>query len=144
VLWVDHRVKCLPLLPPHLTAQHVYPVCRPHQAKPSAVAGMQRTVLPHALTPPLAGVQDRMVRMQQALARVWHRFAYTSHPALANDFRDALEGQEFSDRGRALLEEQDAFATIMQWLYGRIDAVTAAKQQVAKRGAAEAIAAAAQ
>jgi hypothetical protein len=92
------------------------------------------------LTVSMAGVQDRVVRMQQALARVWHRFAYTSHPALANDFRDALEGQEFSDRGRALLEEQDAFGTIMQWLYGRIDAVMAAREQGAKRTAAAAAA----
>ncbi len=83
----------------------------------------------------LPALQDRVVRMQQALAKVWHRFAYTSHPGLTNDFKDALQGQEMSDRGKTVLQEQDAFATIIQWLYGRMGDVAAAREQIARSDA---------
>ncbi len=64
--------------------------------------------------------------MQKALARVWHRFAYTSHPKLRSEIWGAHTGKL-----DPLLQEEDAFGTIMQWLYGRIDAVTAAKERLA-------------
>jgi hypothetical protein len=71
-------------------------------------------------------LQLQVVRMQKALARVWHRFAYTSHPKLRSEIWGAHTGKL-----DPLLQEEDAFGTIMQWLYGRIDAVTAARERVA-------------
>lgn len=51
--------------------------------------------------------QDDIARMQGNLAKIWNRFTY--------NFRN-----EYSNLGPNVTD--DAFATIMQWLYSRIDA----------------------
>jgi hypothetical protein len=48
------------------------------------------------------------------------RFAYAAHPKLLSTIRGADSG-----RFREVMAQEDAFGTIMQWLYGRIDAVRA-------------------
>ena len=67
--------------------------------------------------------------MQRALARVWHRFAYTSHPKLLGEVHGVEAGKV-----KTVMQEEDAFATIMQWLYGRIGQPRA---QGARPGAGE-------
>ncbi len=63
--------------------------------------------------------------MQKALARVWHRFAYMAHAGLAKDIFGSATWEEPEPWAREVAEQEDAFGTIMQWLYGRIDAVKA-------------------
>lgn len=67
----------------------------------------------------MAVPDDRIQRMQRALAKMWHRFAYLSHPKLKQSVAEAME----SARQRFMLWEDDALGTIMQWLHSRIDAV---------------------
>jgi hypothetical protein len=61
--------------------------------------------------------EDRILRMQRALSRMWHRFAYVAHPILKN-----MVVEQAASRHRTWPFEDDAFGTIMQWLYSRIDA----------------------
>ncbi|PNH07164.1 hypothetical protein TSOC_006410 [Tetrabaena socialis] len=83
---------------------------------------------------------ERLARMQRQLARVWHRcvpewFAYTSHPLLRAriDERYRIQGGRLAGSGIQVPPEHpfrplprfpswndDAFGTIMQWLYHRI------------------------
>ncbi len=68
--------------------------------------------------------------MQKALARVWHRFAYMAHAGLARDIFGSATWEEPEPWAREVAEQEDAFGTIMQWLYGRIDAVGAQRAGV--------------
>ena len=82
--------------------------------------------------------EDRIQRMQRRLGRVWHRFAYTRGKVIRSTFeqihRENHRGGPGHDQGHAQepLSDQplrsvrryphddDAFGTIMQWLYSRI------------------------
>jgi hypothetical protein len=75
--------------------------------------------------------EDRIQRMQRRLGRVWHRFAYTRGKVIRSTFeqfhRENLQGSVQEDsseqplkRVRRYPHDDDAFGTIMQWLYSRI------------------------
>ncbi|GFR52399.1 hypothetical protein Agub_g14911 [Astrephomene gubernaculifera] len=83
---------------------------------------------------------ERLARLQRNLARVWHRFAYATGPVLRQRYkfmsdsndkdlpRDVREGlAKLPPREtpfqpvREFAFEDDAFSTIMQWLYHRIN-----------------------
>lgn len=89
--------------------------------------------------------QQRIESMQRALARVWHRFVYASHPHLQTAIRrqqgeikhqeaaafaaaqpveemPPVDGSLLPQRFTGQLGTDDAFATIMQWLHSRINA----------------------
>ncbi|GLI60030.1 hypothetical protein VaNZ11_002095 [Volvox africanus] len=91
----------------------------------------------------LAVVPQRVVEdMQRRLRKVWHRYAYVSHPILAREMNDVLRQnvqtwrQQMEDNKQDLalvqritdqLEQRavfpaqdDAFHTVLQWLYWRI------------------------
>ncbi len=64
--------------------------------------------------------EDKVLRMQRTLSRMWHRFAYVTHPKLKG-----VATELAASKHRTWPLEDDAFGTIMQWLYSRIDAVKA-------------------
>ena len=69
----------------------------------------------------LAVAPQRLEAMQAALARVWHRFTYFSHPAIRQELARSTNmtlGSSNSRLKRAL--HNDAFHTIIQWLAGRM------------------------
>ncbi len=69
----------------------------------------------------LAVPPARLEAMQAALARVWHRFTYFSHPAIRQQLARSANmtlGGGNSRLKRAL--HNDAFHTILQWLAGRM------------------------
>ncbi|KAG2494841.1 hypothetical protein HYH03_007081 [Edaphochlamys debaryana] len=82
----------------------------------------------------LQAVPERSVRAKQAhLGHVWHRFRYASLPGLARELRSLREANEAKAAGgtedgavhfpRPFKGDDtvdDAFETIMQWLYSRI------------------------
>ena len=75
---------------------------------------------------------ERLQRMQRRLARVWHRFAYASAPAVRTERAHVVEQNTQALKMnppprhhpyRPIMsypEQDDALATIMQWLYARI------------------------
>ena len=80
----------------------------------------------------LAIPEQRVTQLQQGLSRVWQRFLYSTHklfPASLEraraEFHDAWEGAgSFSSLPKTvsvLREDDDAFATILQWLHSRLD-----------------------
>ena len=64
--------------------------------------------------------EERVARMQQRITRVWHRFAYTHGKPVRPMVLRALGGDADAHREGAWLLQDDAFGTIMQWLYSRI------------------------
>ncbi|EFJ52271.1 acetylglucosaminyltransferase [Volvox carteri f. nagariensis] len=83
---------------------------------------------------------ERLAKMQRNLARVWHRFAYATGPVMRSHYRASSENivrnypreileasYKLSQRDSPLRPvtdfpfQEDAFSTIMQWLYHRID-----------------------
>ncbi|GIL78717.1 hypothetical protein Vretimale_380 [Volvox reticuliferus] len=89
----------------------------------------------------LTGISpERVGKLQRNLAKVWHRFTYASGPLLRQNYRDMLtrNSQQYP---QALLNasynlpprvspfrpnrdfpfEEDAFSTIIQWLYHKIN-----------------------
>ena len=76
---------------------------------------------------------ERVEAMQDALGKVWHRFAYLSHPAEIRKAQEARQTNEQQQAGAATagfasrphpytgdLVKDDAFSTIMQWLHSRM------------------------
>jgi hypothetical protein len=55
---------------------------------------------------------ERLAAMQKALTKVWHRFRYLSQPALVNELK-AIGSRELRPEDT----QEDAFHTIIQWLY---------------------------
>ncbi|GBF90972.1 exostosin-like glycosyltransferase [Raphidocelis subcapitata] len=111
-----------------------------HQLRWSAfsvrVAEADAERLPELLTaiPP-----DRVRRMQRAMAAVWRRFVWLSHPALHRLALEAMEanaeaaaeaakwGDPLGQRTRPWLRplqrgdwRDDAFQTVLQWLYSKL------------------------
>lgn len=83
----------------------------------------------------LGGVpEERRGEMRQALAQVWHRYSYSSYRPYSKEFRDIQSMHaEAGAAGTAALSlpaqvadldpaADDAFATVMAWLYGRLHA----------------------
>jgi hypothetical protein len=80
----------------------------------------------------LAIPEDRIQRMQRRLGRVWHRFAYTRGKVMRSAFEKLHQDNirvlphESNDQQQPLRpvrrfnHNDDAFGTIMQWLYSRI------------------------
>ncbi|KAG2501892.1 hypothetical protein HYH03_000390 [Edaphochlamys debaryana] len=79
----------------------------------------------------------QLAKMQRHLARVWHRYVYATGPMLRSAIRDHMTGNLHNYRGGAVFPPptppdhpyqrhtsfpfaDDAFGTIMQWLYHRI------------------------
>ncbi|GLC34055.1 hypothetical protein PLESTB_000832400 [Pleodorina starrii] len=88
--------------------------------------------LPELLT---AVPPERLAKMQRNLARVWHRFTYASGPYLEAAVERAFEGNAKTlgnvslgpvppdspfQRATSFPTRDDAFHTILQWLYHRI------------------------
>jgi hypothetical protein len=86
--------------------------------------------------------EDRVVRMQRRLTKVWHRFAYTEGKLLRRFTEDevrknkALLPEEWRTHGHPSRPQElrteynyddDAFGTIMQWLYSRIPSTRAGR-----------------
>ncbi|GAX80494.1 hypothetical protein CEUSTIGMA_g7932.t1 [Chlamydomonas eustigma] len=84
--------------------------------------------------------EDRVARMQRRLTKVWHRFAYTEGKLLRSFTEDQIRKNKellpeewrtvgHASRPRELMTEyryeDDAFSTIIQWLYSRIPATRA-------------------
>ena len=76
---------------------------------------------------------ERVEAMQDALGKVWHRFAYLSHPAEVRKAHEARQVNEEKRAGVAAagfasrphpytgdLVKDDAFNTIIQWLHSRV------------------------
>ena len=100
------------------------------------VAEAEVARLPEILT---AVPPDRVRRMQRAMAAVWRRFAWLSHPALHRMALDALAanaeaaaemeryGEPFGQQDRPWLRplargewQDDAFRTLLQWLHHKL------------------------
>lgn len=80
--------------------------------------------------------QDQVKRMQLKLSKVWHRFAYASGTLLQAQVNETIgrnlnEVSDLEARGkvprdyplqrvRSFTFQDDAFGTIMQWLYAKI------------------------
>ncbi|PSC72923.1 exostosin-like glycosyltransferase [Micractinium conductrix] len=81
----------------------------------------------------LSGVpEERREEMRARLARVWHRYSYSSYPPYAKQLRELQEGHAAARDAPPLSQpatvpgldprQDDAFETVMAWLYSRIDA----------------------
>jgi hypothetical protein len=85
------------------------------------VAQDQLEQLPQLLQ---AVTPERLAAMQAALAKVWHRFTWFSHPAIRQQL-STVSGVNLGDGSSAMrLRDElqnDAFHTIMQWLAGRME-----------------------
>ena len=74
----------------------------------------------------LKSVSSRRIQhMQAALAHVWQRFMYTSYPGFSDQHARHMEAYALLS-GQAAhkpssLDGSDAFATLIQWLHGRIN-----------------------
>eukprot|EP00798_Chlamydomonas_sp_ICE-L_P028399 gene28399-31534_t len=82
----------------------------------------------------LSAITDAQVeKMQQQLSKVWHRFAYASGPLHRNQLRteflanykgkaseDWIQSSHPLRPRKAYPVKDDAFRTIIQWLYGRL------------------------
>eukprot|EP00798_Chlamydomonas_sp_ICE-L_P028910 gene28910-32105_t len=75
----------------------------------------------------LAIPEEQYKSLQENVAKVWHRFRYARGPALENDISKRIRDQ--ADRAKVDADKEiqehlalpDAFDTVMQWLYSRID-----------------------
>ncbi len=83
-------------------------------------------LLPEVL---LAVTPERFKAMQLAVSKVWHRFVYSSLPMFQRDIKAARNKTTLIEEPLSLPHqkldgdpaEDDAFATIMQWLYSQIE-----------------------
>jgi len=72
----------------------------------------------------------RLQRLQEGVRQVWHRFMYRSLPLFRQELLSLGAAEQHPDFGAyasqidprllAQVGEDDAFATIMQWLYTRM------------------------
>ena len=65
----------------------------------------------------LSVTPEQMYAMQQNLALVWRRFLWASPLAVAQELRRSMPD---SKRLNGIMQD-DALATLMQWLYSRLD-----------------------
>jgi len=97
----------------------------------------------------------RIRQMQRAMAAVWHRFAWLSHPALHRIAREVMEenakaaaekllwGDPLGQQTRPWLKalrpgewRDDAFHTIVQWLHHKLEQRRGQQLKVGEPGAA--------
>ncbi|KAG2488211.1 hypothetical protein HYH03_013205 [Edaphochlamys debaryana] len=76
---------------------------------------------------------DKIAKMQEGISRTWQRFRYIKLKMIIEDARKVLAGHVSANDGSApknlgaaysVSKQDDAFATIMQWLYSRIPDAT--------------------
>ena len=65
----------------------------------------------------LSVTPEQMYAMQQNLALVWRRFLWASPLAVAQELRRSMPDSRSLDG----IIQDDALATLMQWLYSRLD-----------------------
>ena len=58
----------------------------------------------------------QLLELQQNLGRVWHRFHWASPAIIADHMRTYVPDR---DRAESIIQD-DAFSTLMQWLYSRM------------------------
>lgn len=73
---------------------------------------------------------DKIAEMQANIAKVWQRYRYNGLTMMRASSRSILEGNKMNHHGGMMpltpgvqfanTDEDDAFATIVQWLHSRI------------------------